>query len=269
MLAAFIVQMVFLTLPSSAASYGVKPNITKTEPEINGDKETLWDSQNSTLFTNVAGNLLKVYSCIYVQELIPFIYFGLEYKTSSHNHNESFAIACSNAAPGNSSVNDSIWSYNVVKTLRIDGNKWDQQILRSERRARNWSDGGTVFFATRNESSNDNASFYEVKLRCQLSHPSGQDLNWTWDHKYIFKIFYGTDYGGVSDFGQPHFDGWTSSTPMITLIIPSDPNAAITDVTKADFNTLVAQIVFFSLTGVVLGMVGVYIYQTKKRIKRV
>jgi hypothetical protein len=178
MLAAFIVQMAFLTLPSSAASNVVKPNISKTEPVIDGDKEALWDNQNSTSFPSVNGILLKVYSCIYIQDLIPFIYFGLEYKTSSHHQNESFAIACSNIEPGNSSVNESIWSYNVVKTLRIDGKNWDQQILRSEHRARNWSDGSTIYFATRNETSNDNASFYEVKLRCQLSHPSGQDLKW-------------------------------------------------------------------------------------------
>jgi hypothetical protein len=73
----------------------------------------------------------------------------------------------------------------------------------------------------------------------------------------------------VSDFRQPHFDGWTASTPMITLIMPSDPNNATKGVTEADFNTLVAQAVFFSMTGVVLGMVGVYIFQTKKRVKRV
>lgn len=199
---------------------------------------------------------------------MPYIYFGLEYKTPTHDRNESFAIACSNSAPGNSSLNGSIWSYNVVKTVRIDGKSWDQQIIKGPR-ARNWTEGNGINFAVANETENNNASFYEIKFKCQLSHANGIDTNWSYSNQYVIQIFYGTNYGNVSNFHQPNYSTWTASTPKITLTMPADPSKPSSGITASDISTLITQIVLFSITGVIVGMVGFYIYQTKKHIKRV
>ncbi|HME55498.1 MAG TPA: hypothetical protein VKM55_25055 [Candidatus Lokiarchaeia archaeon] len=275
MLVAIAVQMAFLTSYGSAFTFALKPSISSTEPTIDGIKDTpLWDNQNSTVLTGINGNLLKVYTCVYLQNLIPYIYFALEYKTPAHAHNESFAIACSNSGPTNSSINDSIWSYPIIKTVRIDGKSWDQQdVMHTNRNAhytRNWTDGNSIIFAENNETSADNASFYEIKLKCQLTHPNGQDLNWSYGNAFVFKIFYGESYTSpASSPYQPIFGDWTVSTPKITITMPTDPSSKPPGISALDINTLVAQIVFFAITGLILGMVGVYIYQTKNRIKRV
>nr|MDO8115306.1 hypothetical protein [Candidatus Sigynarchaeota archaeon] len=260
----FVVQMSFIGTPASAVS--LEPKNASPAPTIDGlltDKDG-WEKQNSTIFPYINNIVLRVYTCVFNE----FIYFGFQYKTDVHDGNESFALACSNALPTNTSVNDSIWSYETVKVFRLDGKSWDEEIIKRERRARNWTSGGNrlEFKAAKITS---NFTFYEFRFMRNWTRAG--DVNWTWDRQYTIKIFYGTLYGNASEFFMPSLGNWTVSTPgKITLVIPASPDAPnMEDITALKFNTFVGKVVLFTIAGVGVAMVGYIMVRTRSRIKRV
>jgi len=270
MLASFIVQM-YLASDANAYTYGLSPANVVNAPTMDGLKDQIWLLQNYTVFPNIYGNLLKVYACA----CGAYIYFGLEYQTSVHAPNESFAIACSNAPPSDSSFfNNSILSYPIVKTVRIDGKSWDQYITNNPtHRASNWSDGNIIQFANSNASGLGNYSWYEIGLPRDYSRASGQDINWSWNNQYLIRIFYGTTYAGATGaFGSspygPEYGAWTTCTPPIILTMPFSTCCPPPPNSPSFPELTIFLISFFSMTGVILAIVGVYIFQSRKRVKR-
>ena len=254
--------MSFIGTPASAAM--LEPRNASMAPHIDGLLTDIdrWDVQNSTIFPHINNVVLRVYTCVFNE----FIYFGLLYKTSGHDGSESFAIACSNAAPTSTSVNDSIWSFDTVKVFRIDGKSWDEEIIKSDPRARNWTCGGNrLDFKVATIASN--FTFYEFRFMRNWTRAG--DVNWMRDCLYTIKIFYGTLYGNASEFFMPALGSWMASTPKIALLIPSSfhpPHEF--EFTALKCNTLVSKIVLFTIAGTGLAMVGVLMMRTKSRIAK-
>jgi hypothetical protein len=268
--------MLFLIVMQTAASikpalnvYQLSPKNADPAPTIDGVFETTWGSQNRSVMPIRIGTedlLLQVYTSVFND----FIYFGMQLMKSTHAGNESFAIACSNAAPGTASVNDSVYSYSVAKIVRIDGKNWDWKIYSNPRLFSNWTEGSSIDLKV--GFGGTNFSFYEMRIGRVLPRPSdnGGDLNWARKQSYIIKIFYGTAYGNFADFYQPTLSNWTVSTQKITLTIPAAPNdPTSTEIKALELNVLVGKVSLFVVSGFALTMVGGFIVRTKERIRRI
>jgi hypothetical protein len=268
--------MLFLIAVQTAASitpaanvYQLSPKNADPAPTIDGVIDTSWSSQNKSTMPITIGTesqLLQVYTSVFND----FIYFGMQFRVSTHSNNESFAIACSNAAPDSASVNDSVYSYSVAKIVRIDGRNWDWKITSNPRQLTNWTKGTSI--ESKVGFGVSNFSFYEMRFGRVLPRPedSGGDVNWTRKQSYIIKIFYGTQYGIMAASNTPILGNWTTSTQKITLTIPAAPDDPTSPEIKAfELNMLAGKIALFVASGFALGLVGVFILRTKDRIRRI
>jgi len=257
------------SISPAANVYQLSPKNTNTAPTIDGTIDTLWSGQNKSTMPLTIGTesqLLQVYTTVFND----FIYFGLQFRVSTHSNNESFAIACSNAAPGGASVNDSVYSYGVAKIVRIDGKNWDWKVFSNPRQFSNWTQGSSIEAKVGFGASN--FSFYEIRFGRALPRVAdgGGDVNWTRKQSYVIKIFYGTLYGTGSAKDTPVLGNWTTSTQKITLAIPAAPNDPTSpEITALQIDLLTGKVVLFFISGLVLGSVGVFIVRSKDRIRRV
>jgi hypothetical protein len=273
MLGAMLFLIVMQTAASirPAADYTLSPRNADPAPTIDGVLESTWGTHYSSVMNIQIGaesqNTLRVYTCVFND----FIYFGLHVRVSTHSANESLAIACSNDAPGSTSVNDSIWSYSVAKIVRMDGKSWDWKIYGRDHIFSNWSE-------TPNPNSIDlktgfgasNFSFYELRFGRVLPREDLGDVNWARKQSYLIKIFYGTLYGNGTDSNTPKLASWTAKTGMIALTIPAAPNDPTSpEIEKYNLNVLAWKVSLFIVAGFALALVGVYIVRTKSRIRRV
>lgn len=267
-----ITMQTVASIRPAANVYALSPKNADPAPIIDGTLDTAWNTQNKSTMPITIGTesqLLQVYTTVFNE----YIYFGLLLMVSTHHKNESIAIACSNAPPGSSSVNDSVYSYGVAKIVRIDGKQWDWKIYSNPRHFSNWSSGSSI--------SNEhfkvgfgalNHSFYELRFGRVLPRPAdgGGDVNWDRKGSYVIKIFYGTLFGSLAESNTPLLGNWTSSTQQITLTIPAAPNDPTSQEIKAlELNTLAGKVSLFIASGFALAMVGFFIMQTKSRIRRI
>lgn len=252
--------------------YALSPKNADPAPTIDGTVDTVWGTHNSSVMPIQIGGesaLMRVYTCVFND----FIYFGLQVRTSTHEANESLAIACSNAVPGSTSVNESVRSYSVAKIVRIDGKSWDWKIYPSAPFFSNWTPPSAGGIANSIDLKvgfgPSNFSFYEMRIGRVLPRPSddGGDLNWTRKNSYVIKIFYGTEYANITK--EPQLGNWTVATQKITLTIPAAPDDPTSDEIEAlELNELALKVTTFAVSGFALTLVGFYVVRTKGRIRR-
>jgi hypothetical protein len=263
-----IVMQTAASIRPAANVHALSPRNADPAPTIDGVIDTSWSTENKSTMPIQIGtdsHLLQVYTTVFND----FIYFGLLLMVSTHSGNESLAIACTNAAPGTASVNDSVYSYSVAKIVRIDGKNWDWKVFSSPRHFSNWTKGSSIDLKVGLGSSN--FSFYEMRIGRVLPRAvdGNGDVNWSRKQSFLIKIFYGTLYGVLADSNTPMLGNWTASTQKITLTIPAAPDDPTSrEIGALDLNILAGKVFVFFFAGIALSVVGVFILRTKARIRR-
>nr|MDO8115966.1 hypothetical protein [Candidatus Sigynarchaeota archaeon] len=199
-----------------------------------------------------------------------WIYFGLEYRTDTHDGNESFALACSNEAPDNATVvAGDIMTYDAVKCVCIDGRSWDLEVVKAESRVRNNTVGnylaGNNFKVAKNQ---DNHTIYEFRFYVQ-SNRTG-DIDWLPNNTTVrtVNLFFGNTFLNESYFYYPDIANWKSTGKTGIIVREQPKGGAGQDIEALQLNVLAGQVTTFIIAGCIFGYVGVYIKSTGSRIKR-
>ena len=257
-----IFQIIFL-LPTVRGDT-LEPEFVDSRPEIDGifEKDT-YEKFSKIIFTDVNDTVLDVYSFCFGD----YVYFGLMFKTSIHNENESFAIACSNNAPGSSETTSDIFTYDTVKTISLDKRTWDQDII-NQNEAENFTDDNYIFSDV--GLVEDNHSFYEIGFPRNTSLTRDTGLRWDYGKEYIFALYYGTQYKNETSFFEPDYAQW-EYTGQNSIIIPQRDDDLGDDPTfnPLQIDIIVTKSIMYIFIGIVVGVIGLYIFRTKKRIRRI
>jgi hypothetical protein len=262
-----------LAIGQSSAATGIvlQPKVQSPAPVIDGSEtgDTAWASANYTTLSNLVingtnNNNLKILSLIDGD----YIYFGLLLETTIRN--ESIALALSDYSPSALSsllhtATPNFYDFNSCKCVRGDGASWDLTINHPNQFNNFTSRTNDITFAA-GIVYPENWTFYELDFSLASGRPG--DINWTASGDYAMKIFYGTAYGGASNSYYPLISNWTG-TGVITMII--NPNSNINGggtIKAGQFNIIVAESIFFVMAIIMFGGIGVYIMNSKKRMRR-
>ncbi len=266
-LSTMVLQVVLLSGSVRAAT--LTPKYMGTAITIDGTLESAWEEQQNTVFTNVSGNVLKMHVAMFQD----WIYFALEYRTDVHHANETFALACANVAPDNSSVVvGDIFTYDAIKCVRFDGRSYDLEVVKDESRFRNNTIGnfllGNNFKVAKNV---DNHTIYEFRFMINsiLQYPERfGDVVWEPVNTYTVTLFFGNTYKNETYFRSPDIDNW-GYKEKVGITINEKPEGDIDpEIEALELNILVGQVTTFIIAGCVFGYVGVYIKSSGSRIKR-
>lgn len=251
----------------------MQPKAQTTAPEIDGLKESSWNTYNSTPIQLPGGKFVEIYSMYHNEqdggETTTYIYFGLLYKEVTHEALESFALFLSEKPPDSSEVTN-LWTYDDIKVVRLDGVSYDQEIISDEERSRN-DTINDIEFAVSNNSKNE--TFYE--MRFPISTNRTDDVNWTVNEAFSFKLFFGNTYGSEVEDYQPEYENWEVSTRITLEIGIQDEGGLDTgkwwweNLPGGDFNSFVSMLVFFVIAIVMFVGIGYYnIIGARKRMGR-
>jgi hypothetical protein len=176
-------------------------------------------------------------------------------------------LALSNDSVSELPHNPSFYNFNATKCVRFGGASWDLTIDQIHKQFSNNTAGNNITFDS-GLVIPENYTFYDLSFSLNSTHPG--DINWQGGGQYAMKIFYGNTYGGANVSYYPLIDQW-ASTGAITV---DTSNLKVTspkfigDITQGQFNVIVGESVFFVIAIIMFGGIGVYIMNSKKRMRR-
>ncbi|MHA1791864.1 MAG: hypothetical protein ACTSVI_04410 [Promethearchaeota archaeon] len=266
-----VIQFSLLTNVSKGAS--MQPIGESNAPLIDGLKEESWENYNSTIISSFGvDKLVRVYSMFYDEKkddvVTTYIYFGLYFKGKEHNEtHESFALFLANEDLDTTNATN-MWAYQDIKLLRIDGTDADQYVDAKNKRVLN-DTVNDIEFAVNNNSENE--MFYE--LRFPLSTNRTDDVNWSKQQDYCFRLYFGETYKNSTEDYAPDYENWQASG-KITIAIGLKSENDFGDSKfwwesfgSYDLNTFIAKIIFFAIAAVIFVFIGAYILNSRKKLK--
>lgn len=272
--------LVFSTFPvicRSATNYTIQPLFEEDLPVIDGNLDEAWEDYREywadrdytvneviTDFSDIA----ELYMLI--NPKTDWLYVGLQFNHQYVNiseSNDTFAFFFSNQAPDSPNLTTDIWSYDDIKAVRVDEEKFDQYVDSGDAKIDSEDE---ITFAFNHTST---SAFFEFKF--PLSTDSDEDINWTASNTYTLRILYGNEYESIFPF-RPNYTTFTS-TGKITVKLgfqPEDPGYEEGDpwwqlLGAGDLDTFVAKLIFFAIAISMFIFIGSYVLNSKRRLGRV